>query len=89
MRFARQILEVYEAETIKGNIVMIPACVYCCAGHRTDELLALQELHYRKIDLADEILVVNIDGYVGSDTQGEIEYAQKVGVPVRFIEPAI
>lgn len=51
----------------------------------------LDELHLRKIDLADEILVVNVGGYVGSSTSREIAYAVRNGKRVRFLfgdEPA-
>lgn len=48
----------------------------------------LDELHRRKIDLADEVLVVSRDGYFGQSTAGEIAYAAAQGKPVRFAEPA-
>lgn len=44
------------------------------------------ELHKRKIDLSDEIFVVNLDGYIGSSTRSEIEYAIAHNKPVRFLE---
>lgn len=47
----------------------------------------LDELHKRKIDLADEVLVLNVGGYIGSSTRSEIEYAEKIGKPVRYLEP--
>ena len=47
----------------------------------------LDELHLRKIDLADEILVLNVGGYVGESTAREIVYAEEHGKPVRFLEP--
>ncbi len=46
----------------------------------------LDELHKRKIDLADEILVLNVDGYVGESTRSEIEYAEEQGKAVRYLE---
>jgi hypothetical protein len=48
----------------------------------------LDELHKRKIDLADEVLVLNVGGYVGSSTRGEIEYARSLGKFVRYLETA-
>ena len=57
-------------------------------GHDSAEKVALDELHKRKIDLADEVLVLNVNGYVGESTQGEIDYAELVGRPVRYLEPA-
>jgi hypothetical protein len=47
----------------------------------------VDEVHKRKIDLADEVLVLNIDGYIGESTRSEINYAMAHGKPVRYIEP--
>lgn len=47
----------------------------------------LDELHLRKIDLADEVLVVNKGGYIGERTRIEIDYAVRHGKPVRYMEP--
>ncbi len=47
----------------------------------------LDELHLRKIDLADEVLVINVDGYIGEATAREIVYALKNKKKVSFIEP--
>ena len=46
----------------------------------------LDELHLRKIDLADEIMVLNVNGYIGESTSREIAYAQKIGKPVKYLE---
>ena len=46
----------------------------------------LDELHLRKIDLADEIFVLNVDGYIGKSTSAEIAYAQKIGRSVKYLE---
>jgi hypothetical protein len=56
-------------------------------GHNSGEKVVLDELHLRKIDLSDEVLVLNVDGYIGESTRREIAYAEKVGVPVRYLEP--
>lgn len=49
----------------------------------------LDELHRRKIDLADEVLVVSDStGYFGESTASEISYAVKRGKPVRFLVEA-
>jgi hypothetical protein len=44
----------------------------------------LDELHMRKIDLADEVFVVNQHGYIGNSTKREIDYAQSRGLPFRW-----
>jgi hypothetical protein len=56
-------------------------------GHDSTEKVALDELHKRKIDLADEVFVLNVGGYIGQSTRGEIEYAEKIGRPVSYLEP--
>lgn len=55
-------------------------------GHDGVEKVALDELHKRKIDLADEVLVLNVGGYVGGSTRSEIEYAHRIGRPVLYLE---
>ena len=50
---------------------------------------ALDELHKRKIDLCDWVLVVAPEGYIGSSTRAEIEYAESLGRPVRYVEQGI
>lgn len=46
----------------------------------------LDELHLRKIDLADEVLVLNVGGYIGASTRREIEYARSQGKRLRYLE---
>ncbi len=47
----------------------------------------LDELHLRKIDLADEVLVLNVGGYIGKSTHTEIIYAEDHGKVIRYLEP--
>ena len=46
----------------------------------------LDDMHKRKIDMADEIFVINVGGYVGESTRSEIEYAMSNGIDVRYLE---
>ena len=46
----------------------------------------LDELHLRKIDLSDEVLVLNVGGYIGKSTRNEINYAQKTGKIIKYLE---
>jgi len=61
------------------------------AGKPEAEAVAIKDrldcLHRRKIDLADEILVLNVDGPPGESTQREIEYAKQTGKTVRYLNP--
>lgn len=55
-------------------------------GHDSAEKVALDELHKRKIDLCDEVLVLNVGGYIGTSTRSEIAYAVACDKPVRYLE---
>ena len=46
----------------------------------------LDVLHLRKIDLADEVLILNVGGYIGKSTRKELDYALSQGKPVRYLE---
>lgn len=46
----------------------------------------LDELHLRKIDLANEVMILNVGGYIGESTRYEIEYAQQQGKIIRYLE---
>lgn len=82
-RFRDEIAQANRGLTLAGCIVLAPG-VFAHAGDQiTDEQkLALDELHFRKIDLADSVVVVDPGGYVGASTQREIDYARSTGKPV-------
>jgi len=56
-------------------------------GHDSAQKVTLDELHKRKIDLADYVLILNPGGYIGESTRSEIEYAEKIGRPVKYLVP--
>lgn len=55
-------------------------------GHDSAQKVALDELHMRKIDLADDVYVLNVGGYIGESTRREIRYARQHNKPVWFLE---
>jgi hypothetical protein len=55
-------------------------------GITEEQKETIDELHKRKIDLADEVLVLNVGGYIGKSTQSEIHYAEAHNKIVRFLE---
>lgn len=89
-RFKEQFLEMQKLLTLKGNIVISVGLF----GHSGDNEVwlkdtkqMLDDMHRRKIDMADEIFVINVNGYIGSSTKSEIEYALKTGKKVSYLEP--
>ena len=54
-------------------------------GKRQKEML--DALHKKKIDLADEVLILNVGGYIGDSTKSELRHAIKTGKGVRWLEP--
>lgn len=90
-RFKEVFEEMAAQETINGNVVLMPNVWLTAEEKEKVETGGLKdqldELHKRKIDIADEILIINVGGYVGKSTQSEIDYAMKMGKPIRSLEP--
>ena len=88
-RFRDEFLAEQKRLTLEGNIV-ISVGLFGHAGdgeawpQSTKEML--DDMHLRKIDLADEILVINPGGYIGESTRREIEYALNTGKRVNYYE---
>ncbi len=94
-KFREAFAEANFNETLKGNIVHSIGC-----NTKTDTELfgnlssqewrllkaKLEILHLHKIEISDEILVLNVGGYIGESTELEIEYAKSIGKVVRYLE---
>jgi len=83
--------EANRRETLAGHIVLTVEVVTYDRGIDPQFVdpgvkEALDELHLRKTDLADEVLVLNVGGYIGSSTRREIDYAAHTGKPLRWLE---
>jgi len=95
-RFKEAFMEIQKRLTLEGNIVISVGLF----GHSGDNEVwegmdestfsktkeMLDDMHKRKIDMADEIFVINVDGYIGSSTRSEIEYAKATGKGVSYLE---
>jgi hypothetical protein len=95
-RFRDQFMEAQKRLTLEGKIVISVGLF----GHSGDSEVwdgmdegtltktkeMLDDMHKRKIDMADEIFVINVDGYIGSSTRSEIEYAIATEKAVRYLE---
>ena len=79
-------------ETLAGNIVLQPEIFNSKESKKlsNSSRLLLVDLHFRKIEMADEVLIVNPAGYIGESTAAEITYAESCGKAVRYlVEPAV
>ena len=90
-RFKDAFMEAQKRLTLEGNIVISVGLF----GHSGDDEVwtegtkeMLDDMHKRKIDMADEIFVINVGGYIGSSTRSEIEYATATGKAVNYLEPS-
>lgn len=84
-RFRDEFTDANRRETMAGRIVVAPGVFEHSGDPLTDENKhRLCELHFRKIDMADRVLVVNPGGYIGNSTRQEIAYAEAKGKPVSY-----
>src|SRR3990167_588516 len=94
-RFKEAFDEANYQETMAGRIVLSVGFFMHATGNRhgegvgatPEQKIALDALHLRKIELADEVLVLNVGDYIGDSTGREIAYAHSLGKPVRYLEP--
>ncbi len=91
-RFKEAFMEAQKRLTLEGTIVISVGLF----GHSGDDEVwttgtkeMLDDMHKRKIDMADEIYVINVGGYIGSSTRSEIEYASATGKAIHYLEPQV
>lgn len=86
-RFPAEFAAANRELTLAGYIVLAPGVFAHSDGVpiTEEEKTALDALHFAKIDLADEVFVVNPGGYIGASTTNEIAYATRTGKPVRYL----
>lgn len=88
-KFKDDFLREQKRLTLEGNIVISVGLF----GHSGDNEVwtenikeMLDDMHKRKIDMADEIFVINKNGYIGTSTKSEIEYALNTNKKVNYME---
>jgi hypothetical protein len=87
-KYKDQFIEQQRRLTLEGYIVVSVGMF----GHADNEPITeevktmLDDMHFHKIDLADEIFVINVGGYIGYSTNREIEYARSKGKVVKYLE---
>lgn len=93
-RFMDHFFSVGWEYTLRGYIVLSVGVVKSAgaSGHAGERIGLdcadmLDELHLRKIDLCNQVMVLNVDSYIGESTRKEIVYAESIGKPIHYLEP--
>lgn len=90
-KFKKQFRETEAQLTLQGNIVISLGIFGQSEGVTitAEQERLFEKLHYRRIDMSDEIFVIDVDGYIGNSTRREIEYAKDRGKVVRYYSEGI
>ena len=87
MRFKNEFMKVRDELVLNGNIVFIPNFFSDVNMQINSEIKKmLDEMHKQKINMSDEIYVINTGGYIGESTKSEIEYAKSKGKKISYLE---
>lgn len=85
LRFQKEMMEIAEKMALDGNCILTPVYPALENFKRTDkQMQKLKEAHFKRIELADAILVVNVENHIGNSTNLEIEYAKKLGKEILY-----
>ena len=93
-RFKEAFIEAQKRLTLEGNIVISVGFFSqtdnvwknMTETEIADKISMLNEMHRQKIDMADEIFIINVGGYIGESTLSEIKYAKSIGKEIRYLE---
>ena len=85
-KFKKEMIDIAEKLTLEGNCVLMPNELSRNSkdDYTLEEALMIDKMHKEKIKLADAILVVNVNGYIGSSTKSEIEYAKNLNKEIMY-----
>lgn len=65
LKYQKEIMDVAEKLALKGNCVLTPVYPVSNNERTENQLKLLKEEHFKKIELSDEIMVVNVNNYIG------------------------
>lgn len=88
IKFKDEFMKVQEKLTLDGNIVLTPNFFNNIKKEEIDleTKKMLDGMHKQKIDMSDEIYVINVGGYIGESTKSEIKYAKERGKRISYLE---
>lgn len=85
LKFQKEMMMSAEKLALEGNCILAPVYPVLDNLKRTEEqLIKLKEAHFKRIELSNAILVVNVNNYIGNSTNLEMEYAKKLGKEVLY-----
>lgn len=85
LKFQKEMMIIAEKMALNGNCILTPVYPILENNEKTDEQInMLKEAYFKRIDLSDAILVMNVNNYIGESTSFEIEYAKKLGKEIMY-----
>lgn len=85
MKFQKEMMEIAQKLSLEGKCVLTPVYQVLKNNKITEEqLIKLKQAHFKRIELSDTILVINVNNYIGNSTDLEIEYAKELGKKVIY-----
>lgn len=88
-RFKKEFEEINRKLTLEGNIVLSVG-LFSHSEENSEQWASngikemLDDIHKRKIDMSDEVFIIDVGGYIGNSTMSEIEYAKSKGMPIKY-----
>ncbi len=84
LKFQKEMMTVAEKMALEGYCILTPVYSVLEIDITKKQLINLKEAHFKRIQLSDAILVVNINNYIGDSTNLEIDYAKKLGKKIIY-----
>ncbi|MBR0427789.1 MAG: hypothetical protein IJK18_06300 [Clostridia bacterium] len=85
LKFQKEMMTIAEKMALEGYCILTP--VYPVSGDivkNEEQLIKMKEAHFKRIELSDAILVINVNNYIGNSTNLEIEFAKKLGKEIAY-----
>ena len=90
LKFQKEMMIVAEKMALEGNCILTPVYPTIENLKRSEEQLQkLKEEHFKRIELSDAILVINVNNYIGNSTSLEIQYAKDLGKEIIYYTDSI
>ena len=90
LKFQKEMMIVAEKMALEGNCILTPVYPIMENLKRSEEQLQkIKEEHFKRIELSDAILVINVNNYIGNSTSLEIQYAKDLGKEIIYYTDSI